>query len=189
MAFLFGVIFVVTMLVLAIEVPNPTPFQYTVFRVVLALAAAGVAAMIPGFLELTVPDWIRAGGALAVFVVVFFYNPANLLAPSPSAALSPQQERVLDLLANYQRKFAANKLIISRTDGTLYLDPAPSGQPTANVVRDLWGAAGPTEAARFEQLIESMPPQYVVLYAEARFGNPFVLRVTDGGMGYLRTRK
>ena len=80
----FGKVFVITMLALAVWVPNPTPFQYTVFRIVLALATAGLAATIPGFIEVTFPNWIRAGGALAVFVIVFFYNPASLVVPTPS---------------------------------------------------------------------------------------------------------
>jgi hypothetical protein len=86
----FGIVFVITMLALAVWVPNPTPFQYTVFRIVLALATAGLAATIPGFIEVTFPNWIRAGGALAVFVIVFFYNPASLVVstPSPSSAQS-----------------------------------------------------------------------------------------------------
>jgi hypothetical protein len=46
--FAFGVIFVIALLLLAIFFPEPTPFQYQVFRIVLALAAAGVAALIPG---------------------------------------------------------------------------------------------------------------------------------------------
>jgi hypothetical protein len=78
-AYFFGVIFVVVLLVMAIAVPNPSAFQYTVFRIVLALAAAGVAAMIPGFLQVTVSNWIRAGGALAIFVIVYFYAPAALV--------------------------------------------------------------------------------------------------------------
>jgi len=85
-AFAFGVVFVVVLLALAVAIPSPTPFQYTVFRVVLALAAAGVAAMVPGFLEVEVAGWIRAGGALAVFVVVYFYNPAALVVPEPEPA-------------------------------------------------------------------------------------------------------
>lgn len=80
-AFVFGVAFVITLLVLAIKFPKPTPFQYTTFRVILALAAAGVAAMIPGFISLEVNApaglLIRAGGALAVFVVVYYVNPAK----------------------------------------------------------------------------------------------------------------
>ena len=68
----------IVLIVLAIKFPNPTPFQYTVFRIVLALAAGGVAAMMPGFLTITVSNWIRASGALAVFVVVYFYSPVGL---------------------------------------------------------------------------------------------------------------
>ena len=78
-AFAFGVVFVVTLLLLAIVFPRPTPFQYTVFRTVLSVATAGAASMIPGFLEVNVPSGIRAGGALAVFVIVFFFNPAALI--------------------------------------------------------------------------------------------------------------
>ena len=89
LAFLFGIIFVIALLALALFVPDPTPFQYIVFRVVLALAAAGVAAMIPGFLQVEIGAWLRAGGALAVFVVVYFYNPAALVTaetkPDPTA--------------------------------------------------------------------------------------------------------
>ncbi len=75
----FGVLFVGTMLVIAIKFPNPTPFQYTTFRIVLALACAGVASVIPGVLNVNVGTWLRAGGALAVFVVVYFYSPASLV--------------------------------------------------------------------------------------------------------------
>jgi len=78
LAFGFGIIFVVVLLILAIKFPNPTPFQYTVFRIVLALAAGGVAGMIPGFLTIEISKWLRAGGALAVFVIVYFYSPAGL---------------------------------------------------------------------------------------------------------------
>jgi hypothetical protein len=77
--FAFGVVFIVTLLVLAIAFPEPTPFQYTVFRIVLALAAAGVAALIPGFMELNIAAWLKAGGAMAVFAIVYFYSPAQLL--------------------------------------------------------------------------------------------------------------
>jgi len=77
--FIFGVAFVLTLLALAIKFPEPTPFQYTVFRIVLALAAAGVAALIPGFIQVQYRDAIRAGGALAVFVIVYFFSPASLV--------------------------------------------------------------------------------------------------------------
>ena len=50
-AFAFGLIFVVVMLYIALYVPNPTETQWFTFRVVLALAAAGVGAVIPGLLN------------------------------------------------------------------------------------------------------------------------------------------
>lgn len=87
--FAFGVVFVTALLVLAVAIPEPTPSQYEIFRSVLALAAAGVAAMIPGFLEVTVPNWVRAGGAIAVFVLLLFKSPAQLVVePTPPISQS-----------------------------------------------------------------------------------------------------
>jgi hypothetical protein len=71
--FAFGVMFVAALLVLAIAFPQPTFFQYEVFRIVLAIACGGVAAVIPGFLAVSMDAKglvIRAGGALAVFLNV-----------------------------------------------------------------------------------------------------------------------
>ena len=78
LAFIFGVVFVVVLLYAAFAVPNPTAFQYTIFRIVLALAAAGVAGMFSGFLNIQISNWLKAGGALAVFAIVYFYAPAAL---------------------------------------------------------------------------------------------------------------
>jgi hypothetical protein len=93
-AFVFGGVFVVALIILAIAFPRPTSFQYTIFRSVMALAASGVAAMVPGFLTVDISEAtkvaIRAGGALAVFVVVYFFNPARL-------ALQPQDGPQIDL--------------------------------------------------------------------------------------------
>jgi hypothetical protein len=84
LAFAFGIVFIVTLLFLANGFPNPTPFQYNVFRIVLAIAMAGVASVIPGIIQVQIPGirsdtpLVRAGGALAVFVVVYFYSPAGM---------------------------------------------------------------------------------------------------------------
>lgn len=78
LAVAFGVTFVIVLLILAIQFPSPSAFQYLVFRVVLALASAGVAVMLPGSLELEMKGTIRAGGAVALFVAVYFANPAKL---------------------------------------------------------------------------------------------------------------
>lgn len=83
LAYVFGVVFIVVMLIIAIFIPEPKPFQYLVFRIVLSLAIAGVAAMIPGFLEVEISNYLRAGGALAVFIIVYSSNPVNLVTENP----------------------------------------------------------------------------------------------------------
>ena len=75
--FIFGVVSVAVMLLIAIVYPAPTQFQQMVFRIVLALAAAGVGAVVPGFLNITYRNLLRAGGAMALFIVVYFFNPAS----------------------------------------------------------------------------------------------------------------
>ena len=75
LSFVFGVIFVVTMLVFAVLVPNPSVFSQWVFITVLALSAAGVGSVVPGMLNIDVP-YVKAGGALALFAVVFLMQPA-----------------------------------------------------------------------------------------------------------------
>lgn len=79
----FGVVFIMAMLILATKFPKPTAFQYTVFRIVLAVAVGGVAAFIPGVIEVTVSTFVKAGSALGVFVVVYFFSPARLVASEP----------------------------------------------------------------------------------------------------------
>jgi hypothetical protein len=90
LAFVFGVTFIVTLLVLSVKFPNPTQFQYTVFRIVLALACAGVAAVIPGVLNVQIGGWLTAGGAFAVFAIVYFYSPANAVVMPPKPTVSIQ---------------------------------------------------------------------------------------------------
>jgi hypothetical protein len=67
----------------AIFVPNPTSAQWTIFRIIIAVAASGVAAVIPGFLDVKMGAGrrfaLRAGGALAVFAIVYFFDPAARL--------------------------------------------------------------------------------------------------------------
>jgi len=82
-AFAFGVVFVVVIMSIAVVRPNPTAFEYTIFRIVIALAAAGVGAVLPGFLDVSFKNWLRAGGALAIFVVVYFFAPVALTPVDP----------------------------------------------------------------------------------------------------------
>jgi hypothetical protein len=68
----------------AILVPKQSAVQQFYFRLVMGLAVAGIAAAIPGFLEIHL-RWLRnslrAGGALGVFVLVYLYNPPTIVDP------------------------------------------------------------------------------------------------------------
>src|SRR5882762_9700379 len=63
--------------------PNPIPPEaMLIFRVVLALAAAGFAVVLPGFLQIegqVLSFSVRAAGSLAVFLVVYRVNPPERL--------------------------------------------------------------------------------------------------------------
>lgn len=72
---------VLLILVLVLVFPTPTPAQWTVFRIVIALGGAGYALALAGFLTVKLA-WeqrvaISAGGTLAVFIVLFFFDPAK----------------------------------------------------------------------------------------------------------------
>ncbi len=75
-----GTLFLVALLIIVLVVECPTPAQERIFLVILALAAAAFAATIPGFItvEIKHPIAVSAGGALAVFVIVFFSKPAQI---------------------------------------------------------------------------------------------------------------
>lgn len=94
LAFIFGVVFLLIALAFALvafylpKPANPGIVEnfLNVMQVVLAISAAGVAAVIPGFLSVSIQtklgkngtSAIRAGGALAVFVVIYLIGPKSL---------------------------------------------------------------------------------------------------------------
>jgi hypothetical protein len=81
LAFLFGCLALAAVLWLAFANTSLTDPQFQILRIVLALAGGGVGAVIPGFLDLHMTTGtkatVRASGALAVFVVLYFWSPAR----------------------------------------------------------------------------------------------------------------
>jgi hypothetical protein len=90
LAFVFGVIFVIIMLIVAVFDRQPSPLGIVIYRVVLALAAAGIGAVVPGMIVVNVSAIIRAGGALALFVIVYWFKPAGLVAGPRNSASEPR---------------------------------------------------------------------------------------------------
>ena len=82
LAFGFGVVFLLIVVMVALRDKPLSQQQMDLVRPIQAIALAGIAAIIPGFLEIDskgVNYSLRAGGALAVFVLVYLVNPAGRL--------------------------------------------------------------------------------------------------------------
>jgi hypothetical protein len=134
---------------------------------------------------------IGIGGFMTYYGQELLRQPQSTAeASGEMAVLSPVQERLLELLAGYQKKFAADKLIISRKTGSLRFDNDPKKGSDVSLIRDLYGSTANLsgKAAEFERLMEGMPSEYVRLLGEARLDNPFVVSVTQKGMKYLRSK-
>lgn len=74
-----GALFICLLLALVVFIPNPSGIQADFFRIVLALSAAAVGGVFTGFIHVEgkmAQFSIRAGGALALFFIVYFINPA-----------------------------------------------------------------------------------------------------------------
>jgi hypothetical protein len=81
LVFIFGASGIIVTILLAILFPNTQrPDLYKYLAILAALSGGGIASEIPGFLSLRYSPsrklLIAAGGALAVFVIMYFFKPA-----------------------------------------------------------------------------------------------------------------
>ena len=88
LAFAFGCVFVAVIMALAFTDDRLDDRRFELLRIVLALAGGGIGGIIPGFLDLNMKTGaklaLRAGGGLAVFVILYFWSPAHWVA-TPSS--------------------------------------------------------------------------------------------------------
>lgn len=134
-AFVFGVTFCIVMLVIAIFFPNPTNFQILVFRVILSLSAAGIAALIPGFIKVDIAPYIKAGGAIAIFIIVYWFNPPMLV-----VSANPEHEGYLGTLKNHFNQHPTEKFTLVLSSKILedfWLDGVYSGENWAKVLKKI----------------------------------------------------
>ena len=75
--FWFSVSAFAVLLAISLFMPGWSQQNNTLFKTLLALAAAGVAATLPGFLNFELGNMVKAGGALAAFTLVFLVNPVS----------------------------------------------------------------------------------------------------------------
>jgi hypothetical protein len=110
-----GVVFIFTLIIITFVDPQPSEYQAIVYQTVLALAAAGFAAAIPGLLDVSVnlPGLtIRAAGAFASFVIVYKVEPfiLNKVNSFPPSVLRNSLELIVDIYrAQNSRKITKNR--------------------------------------------------------------------------------
>jgi len=104
--------------------------------------------------------------------------------------LAEPEQRLLRLIADCRQRYKVDKIMLRR-DGSAMGAVFGNGQtvPVADVcpLDELFpGQPDSGAAARFEALVAGIPDDYLVALPERRLGNPFVLRLTDTGLRYLR---
>lgn len=157
--FLFGVVFLTAILSLLVVIPKPTLAQFFAFRLTLALAAAGVGAFIPGFIQFEQPlpyrGLIRCGGAVALFAAVWFTNPAKFaiegISPPPSADARAYMEDFLavsdknDQPQAYAMFSTREKASVSLASYTQLVGNVRTPLGTRNIGPVLWNTSNPEE--------------------------------------------
>jgi hypothetical protein len=80
--FFVGTGFLLIILAIAFFGDDPTPAQFMIYRIVIALAGAAFAVALSGTLSVNFPLFqrgeVKATAAFAVFVILYFFTPASL---------------------------------------------------------------------------------------------------------------
>ena len=74
-----GGVFLAIPIIALFFIPEPSIYQFFAFRVCFGLGGAGIASHIPGWLNININNWVKAGGAIAIFVLLWFFNPPALI--------------------------------------------------------------------------------------------------------------
>ena len=89
-----GVLCVLGVVLLSVMIPNPTEWQGFVFRGCLALGLAAIVAIVPGFININArikgfSSYMKvvAGGAIAIFVLIWLVNPPSMQSAQNNASL------------------------------------------------------------------------------------------------------
>jgi hypothetical protein len=70
-----GVFFMLISFAAALIIKEPTQTQFFVIRGMFSIAGAGVGSCIPGWLNVNLKGYLKAGGAIAIFVILWSLNP------------------------------------------------------------------------------------------------------------------
>ncbi|NOD84030.1 hypothetical protein [Ruegeria sp. HKCCD6119] len=107
--FLVGSVFLLLILGIVAFGEDPSPTQFVIYRIIIALGGAGFAVALTGHLQIQFPifrrGYIRAAAAFAVFVILFFFTPASLTVDDGEI----EAKRLID-----QYKFSNQEVVSAR---------------------------------------------------------------------------
>ncbi len=93
MAYIFGAVGVVAVVAISMLTPELTKFQRAVLWSLFAMSLAGIASVVPGFINVRFRKYLVAGGGLAIFALIYLASPTdpgeNSTAIPEAAAVSP----------------------------------------------------------------------------------------------------
>ena len=114
MAFAFGIVALLILFAVALYTENPSPLLIMVSRVTLALACASVVAVLPGYIHLELSQRgaiaLRAGGAIAIFVLVYLFNPASYVIQSGCNPPQAPNNKIMPVVNEWLKKVDAGNL-------------------------------------------------------------------------------
>jgi hypothetical protein len=148
--FSFGTVLFLILLVIALFDRKPTQTSWYVYTCILAMAAGGIAAVLPGAVAVKLPVGIRASGALAIAALVFYFGfrlgepPAvqdlnAYLVPVPETCSSPETASSPAIPPPNPKHSEVYVLLNSKV--VVHDDAAgtPVGSPNISVTRSLIG--------------------------------------------------
>lgn len=126
------------------------------------------------------------GGFLARYDWDSLVKPKN---SNLSRILKPQEEKLLSIVYKYQKDLGLNKLIINRADGSLFFDDVERRKKyEINIIGEVFDITSGFEihASEFENLILDIPREYLRLIPASRWDDPYVLKITEKGIEYIK---
>lgn len=137
--FVFGTFFFIVLLAIALLDKNPSKSSWYIYLWILALAAGGVAALLPGAINVNLHPGIRAGGALAVAVLVFFFgrdrSTGNPIVQGLMSHLDSKQGSVID---------PSSSVYVTINSKLAAFDQGGSGPKELDFGQNDWRGAKPT---------------------------------------------
>jgi hypothetical protein len=130
--FAFAVVGFGTLLLITQIDPHPSQTNWYIYLTVLALAAGGVAALLPGAINFEVPGSLKAGGALAVVALIFYFG--SKIPPPPPDSLGMKSFLVFERTSAPANPFNSDVYVFVNSKAAKA--DVVSGQPPLYAVQD-----------------------------------------------------